>query len=229
MKGRKIPIGVFDIIGPIMVGPSSSHTAGAVRIGYIAGLLLGEPVKEARIDLYGSFLATGKGHGTDRALVAGLLHMKPDDSRIPYSFRIAEEAGVKITFGQADLRDVNPNTARIRMIGVSGQTMEVTGSSLGGGRIRICQVDGIEAHFSGESPTLVIRNQDIPGSVTEVTSLLKEKEVNIATMQLYRDSPGGDAVMVLECDQEVPEEIREQLRRLPEVQKVTYLSLKEGE
>lgn len=222
-------MGVFDIIGPVMVGPSSSHTAGAVRIGYIARLLLGEPVKEAKIDLYGSFLATGKGHGTDRALVAGLLCMKPDDSRIPFSFGMAEESGVKITFGQANLRDANPNTARIRMTGESGQTLEIMGSSLGGGRIRICQVDGIEAHFSGESPTLVIRNQDIPGSVTEVTSLLKEKAVNIATMQLYRDCPGGDAVMVLECDQEVPKEVRQHLKSLPEVKRVTYLSLKEDE
>ncbi|WP_434310634.1 L-serine ammonia-lyase, iron-sulfur-dependent subunit beta [Hominifimenecus sp. rT4P-3] len=222
-------MGVFDIIGPVMVGPSSSHTAGAVRIGYIARLLLGEPVKAAKIDLYGSFLATGKGHGTDRALVAGLLGMKPDDNRIPFSFGLAEEAGVEITFGQANLRDVNPNTARIRMTGEGGQTLEVMGSSLGGGKIRICQVDGIEAHFSGESPTLVIRNQDIPGSVTEVTSLLREKEVNIATMQLYRDCPGGDAVMVLECDQEVPKEVRRHLKSLPEVKRVTYLSLKEGE
>lgn len=224
---RGLRMSVFDIIGPVMVGPSSSHTAGAVRIGYIARMLLGEPVRRAQIDLYGSFLATGKGHGTDRALVAGLLKMKPDDRRIPASFRLAQEAGMELSFGQVDLRDVNPNTARLRLEGTKGGRVEVIGSSIGGGRVRIGRVDGMEAHFSGENPTLIIRNQDKPGCVTEVGLLLGERNLNIATMQLYRDCPGGLAVMVLECDEEVPQVVWEQLRLLDGIEKVTYLSLKE--
>ncbi len=221
-------MGVFDIIGPVMVGPSSSHTAGAVRIGYIARKLLGEPVRRAQIDLHGSFLATGRGHGTDRALVAGLLKMQPDDTRIPISLYLAEQAGMEVVFGQVDLRDANPNTARLRLEGESGARLEVVGSSIGGGRIRIGQVDGMEAHFSGESPTLIIRNQDKPGCVTEVALLLSEFHLNIATMQLYRDRPGGLAVMVLECDEEIPLGAREWLSQMDGIEKVTYLGLKEG-
>ena len=126
---------IFDIIGPVMVGPSSSHTAGAVRIGYIAGKLMGEPIAKAEILLYGSFLATGKGHGTRKALVAGLLGMKPDDMRIPDSFEIAKEHGIEVVFGESALRDAHPNTAQIFLISVTGKKLEVVGESLGGSRI----------------------------------------------------------------------------------------------
>ena len=131
---------IFDIIGPVMVGPSSSHTAGAVRIGYIAGKLMGEPIAKAEILLYGSFLATGKGHGTRKALVAGLLGMKPDDMRIPDSFEIAKEHGIEVVFGESALRDAHPNTAQIFLTSVTGKNLEVVGESLGGSRINIAQV-----------------------------------------------------------------------------------------
>ena len=207
---------IFDIIGPVMVGPSSSHTAGAVRIGYIAGKLMGEPIAKAEIFLYGSFLATGKGHGTRKALVAGLLGMKPDDMRIPDSFEIAKKHGIELTFGESALRDAHPNTAQILLTSVTGKKLEVVGESLGGSRINIAQIDGISTNFSGDYPTLVVHNMDQPGHVAEVTSMLAHKSVNIATMQLYRASRGGNSVMVLECDQEVPEE---------GVVKVTYLGM----
>lgn len=197
---------IFDIIGPVMVGPSSSHTAGAVRIGYIAGKLMGEPIAKAEILLYGSFLATGKGHGTRKALVAGLLGMKPDDMRIPDSFEIAKEHGIEVVFGESALRDAHPNTAQIFLISVTGKKLEVVGESLGGSRINIAQIDGISTNFSGDYPTLVVHNMDQPGHVAEVTSMLAHKSVNIAAMQLYRAGRGGNSVMVLECDQEVPEE-----------------------
>lgn len=219
---------LFDILGPIMVGPSSSHTAGAVRMGYVSRQLLGEPVKNARILLYGSFLATGEGHGTDRALIAGLLGMKPDDMRIPNSFALADEAGLAFSFGEADLKEAHPNTAQFFLEGVSGAKLEVVAASLGGGRIRICQLDGIDTGFSGEYPTLIVHNQDQPGHVTNVASMLANKSANIATMQLYRDRRGGNAVMVLECDQEIPAEDIEQLRRHPGILKVSYLSLSEN-
>ena len=197
---------IFDIIGPVMVGPSSSHTAGAVRIGYIAGKLMGEPIAKAEILLYGSFLATGKGHGTRKALVAGLLGMKPDDMRIPNSFEIAKEHGIEVVFGESTLREAHPNTAQILLTSVTGKKLEIVGESLGGSRINIAQIDGITTNFSGDYPTLVVHNMDQPGHVAEVTSMLAHKSVNIATMQLYRANRGGNSVMVLECDQEVPDD-----------------------
>ncbi|MCI6927560.1 L-serine ammonia-lyase, iron-sulfur-dependent subunit beta [Butyricicoccus porcorum] len=220
---------VFDIIGPVMVGPSSSHTAGAVKIGYVSRKLLAEPLKKAEILLYGSFLATGRGHGTTLALVAGLLGMKTDDSRIPDSMRIAEERGIEITFGEAELRDAHPNSVQLILTGIDGRKLEVVGESIGGSRINIAGIDGISTNFSGDYPTLIVHNLDQPGHVAEVTSMLAHKSVNIATMQLYRASRGGYAVMVIECDQEVPKESIAWLEHLEGVQKVTYYSLKDGE
>ena len=220
---------VFDIIGPVMVGPSSSHTAGAVKIGYVSRKLLAEPLKKAEILLYGSFLATGRGHGTTLALVAGLLGMKTDDSRIPDSMRIAEERGIEIIFGEAELRDAHPNSVQLILTGIDGRKLEVVGESIGGSRINIAGIDGISTNFSGDYPTLIVHNLDQPGHVAEVTSMLAHKSVNIATMQLYRASRGGYAVMVIECDQEVPKESIAWLEHLEGVQKVTYYSLKDGE
>ena len=200
---------IFDIIGPVMVGPSSSHTAGA------------------EILLYGSFLATGKGHGTNMALVAGLMGMKPDDNRIPDSLNIAKERGMQVTFGVSDLKEAHPNTAQLRLTGVTGRKLEVVGESIGGSRINIAKIDGIDTNFSGDYPTLVVHNIDQPGHVSEVTSMLAHKSVNIAAMQLYRSNRGGEAVMVVECDQEVPQEGIKWLEKAEGVVKVTYLSLED--
>ena len=194
---------IFDIMGPIMVGPSSSHTAGAARIGFLTRRLLGSTPRRAELLLHGSFAATGTGHGTDRALVAGLLGMRPDDARLPRSFELAEAAGMELT-------------------------LEVTASSLGGGRVQVCAIDGLEARFTGELPTLIIRNQDRPGMVAEVTGVLSKRQVNIATMQLYRDMRGGLAVMVIESDQPIWAAAVEELRACPGIERVTYLNM-EGE
>ena len=218
---------IFDIIGPVMVGPSSSHTAVAVKIGYIARKLMGEEIAEAEILLYGSFLATGKGHGTNMALVAGLMGMKPDDNRIPDSLNIAKERGMQVTFGVSDLKEAHPNTAQLRLTGVTGRKLEVVGESIGGSRINIAKIDGIDTNFSGDYPTLVVHNVDQPGHVSEVTSMLAHKSVNIAAMQLYRSNRGGEAVMVVECDQEVPQEGIKWLEKAEGVVKVTYLSLED--
>lgn len=215
---------LFDIVGPIMVGPSSSHTAGAVRMGYVAGKLLGEPIKKAEILLYGSFLATGEGHGTKKAIVAGLLGMQPDDYEIADSFEIAQKRGIEIVFGEARLEDAHPNTAVIRLEGAGEKSIEVQVSSIGGSRINIDKIDGINTNFSGEHPTLIVHNLDQPGHVSEVTSMLAHKGVNIAYMQLYRSNRGGEAVMVVECDQEIPREGIEWLEKVEGVKKVTYLS-----
>ncbi len=219
---------IFDIIGPVMVGPSSSHTAGAVRIGYIARKLLAEPVIKVEILLYGSFLATGNGHGTKQALVAGLLGMQPDDERIPDSLEIAKKMGLEVAFGEADLKDAHPNSVKLCMEGQSHRHLEMVGESIGGSRIRIAQIDGLTVNVTGEYPALIVHNLDQPGHVAEVTSMLAHKSVNIATMQLYRSSRGGHAVMVVECDQEVPPEAIVWLEHLEGVEKVTYLSLEES-
>ena len=216
---------IFDVIGPVMVGPSSSHTAGAVRIGYISRKLIGENIVKADIRLYGSFLATGKGHGTRKAVVAGLLGMKPDDMRIPDSLDIASSQGMEVTFGEAQLKEAHPNTVQMFLTGVSGRSLEIVGESLGGSRINIAQIDGINTNFSGDYPTLVVHNLDQPGHVSEVTAMLAHKGVNIAYMQLYRSNRGGEAVMVVECDQEVPQEGIKWLEKAEGVVKVTYLSL----
>lgn len=219
---------LFDILGPVMVGPSSSHTAGAVRIGFVSRKLLQEKPVKAEIQLHGSFATTGLGHGTDRALVAGLLGMKPDDIRIPQSFTLAEKEGLFFSFRTVNLKDVHPNTAVLKLTGINGRELEVQAASIGGGRIMIQKLDGIQVNFSAEKPTLIVHNLDQPGHVAEVTSMLSHKSVNVATMQLYRDKRGGYAVMVLELDQEVPSESIHWLEHLEGIIKVTYINIEEG-
>ncbi|MCI9133180.1 MAG: L-serine ammonia-lyase, iron-sulfur-dependent, subunit beta [Lachnospiraceae bacterium] len=215
---------IYDILGPVMVGPSSSHTAGAVRIGQITRRLLGEKPVKARITLSGSFAATGVGHGTDRALVAGLLGMKPDDMQVPDSFFLAEDQGLLFSFEEMQVKGAHPNTAVLFVTGETGRELEVQASSLGGGRIMVNKLDGIQVDFTGESSTLIVHNMDQPGHVAEVTSMLSHKSVNIATMQLYRDHRGGYAVMVIETDQDIPQEALKWLSRLEGIIKVTYLN-----
>lgn len=219
---------LFDILGPVMIGPSSSHTAGAVRIGRTALRLLGTAPRKAEILLHGSFAMTGSGHGTDRALIAGLLGMQPDDADIPRSFELAREAGLAFSFGSVTLRGVHPNTAVLKLTGEDGRTLNVVASSVGGGRIQIVEIDGITVNFSGEQNTLIVHNSDTPGHVSEVTTALAHRGINIATMQLYRSEQGGYAVMVLECDQPIPAELAEWLRSIRGIIKVTYFNLEEA-
>lgn len=218
---------LFDIIGPVMVGPSSSHTAGAVRIGNIARKLLGEEVQKAEIYFHGSFELTGKGHGTDKALLAGLMGLAVDDSRIPNSFDVALERGLSYEIKGIDLGDAHPNSVKMKLVGVNGKEQEVVACSVGGGQIQIREINGLSVRFSGDYPTLIIRNQDIPGQVQQVTAFLAKENVNIGTMQLYRSSRGGDAVMVIECDKEIPDSLIPHLQELGGIVRVTYLSLKE--
>ena len=218
---------IFDIMGPIMIGPSSSHTAGAARLGRMARKLLGRAPANAELLLHGSFAATVSGLGTDRALAAGLLDMAPDDPRLPRSFEAAAEAGMEITVGRVNLQGAHPNTVILRLTAPDGQTLEVRGASLGGGRVRVEAIDGLEAAFSGDLPTLIIRNADKPGQVAEVAGLLSRQGVNIATMQLYRDMRGGLAVMVIESDQPIPRPVVEELRAQDGIVQATYLDMTE--
>lgn len=216
---------LFDVLGPVMTGPSSSHTAGAVRIGLTARRLLGNRPLNAEIQLHGSFAATGRGHGTDKALVAGLLGMQPDDPRIPQSFELARQAGLQFSVGSVTLRGAHPNTAVLHLTGEDGRSLEVVGASIGGGRISICQIDGITTNFGADYNTLIVHNLDTPGHVAAVTGCLSDHAINIATMQLYRSTAGGYAVMVLECDQPIPDEVIAELRQKPGIVKVTSLNL----
>ncbi len=197
-------------------------------MGYVARKLLGFQPARANIALHGSFAATGAGHGTDKAIVAGLLAMKPDDPNIPRSFQLAKEAGMEVHIQTVDLRDAHPNTAVMTLIGERGRTVVVNASSLGGGRIRVNSIDGMAASFSGDMPTLIIRNQDKPGIVSEVSYCLARRAVNIATMQLYRDRREGLSVMVLECDQPLSPEIIDDIQLLGGVVRCIYLNLEES-
>ena len=212
---------LFDILGPVMVGPSSSHTAGAVRIGLMARALLGQEPVRARLLLHGSFASTGEGHGTHRALIAGLLGLSPDDSRVPDSFALAGERGLEFTFGTCVLRDVHPNSVLIQLEGAQGGALEVGASSPGGGRIQVFRLDGLSTSFTGELPTLVVHNSDRPGCVSQVTGVLAGHGMNVATLQLNRDNRGESAVMVIECDQPIPEEVAHEVRDLPGILRVT--------
>lgn len=221
---------IFEILGPVMVGPSSSHTAGAVRIGSIARQLLGAPPVTAAIHLHGSFAATGVGHGTDRAIVAGLLGMAPDDRRIPQSFEEAEAAGLRFAIDEVELRDAHPNTALLSLTAADGRSVSVQASSIGGGRICVNRLDGVPVNFSGESDTLVVYNEDRPGLVSDVSSVLAFTHVNIATLQLFRDKRGGTAVMVLEIDHALKPRALRLIEDIKGVEKAIYIRLAgEGE
>ena len=191
---------VFDIIGPVMIGPSSSHTAGAARIGRVARRLLGEAPVKADVGLHGSFASTYRGHGTDRAIAAGLQDMGVDDVRIRDALRLDEEAGLKVNFHPVDLNDAHPNTAVIHAEGLT-RSVTVEAASVGGGSIRVKKLNGLPVEFSGDANTIVIRHRDEPGVIAQVSGLLAGQDVNIATMQVFRSGVRGDAVMVIEVDE----------------------------
>lgn len=190
---------LWDIIGPVMIGPSSSHTAGAVRLGRIVRGCWGEEIKKIDIYLRGSFATTGAGHGTDKALLAGLLGRAPDDPAIRCAYELAEEAGLDFRFIEEDVDGAHPNSARFAVYG-GGRKMEVVGASVGGGAVCLQELDGFTVDLSGTLPSLIILNKDVKGVVSGVTSFLSERGINIATMALHRDTRGGLATMVLELD-----------------------------
>ena len=214
---------IFDLIGPIMVGPSSSHTAGAVRIGYVARKIFREEPVKAEIILHGSFAATGRGHGTDRALVAGLLGMHPDDSRIPDSFEIAAERGLDFTIESRELRSAHPNTAKIKLWSKTGREFEMTGASVGGGRIEVRELAGMPMRFTADKPTLIISNDDKPGSIAGVSEVLSRENINIATFNVNRSSRGGRAIMVIECDSPVSPEALKHIAESPGILTAAFI------
>lgn len=215
--------GIFDIIGPVMIGPSSSHTAGAARIGRIARLIAGMEIVKVEFVLHGSFSKTYRGHGTDRALVAGILGMLPDDDRLRDSMELAEEAGISIAFREGNLGDVHPNTVRVDMTNADGEIVSVTGSSIGGGAVLITRIGEEDVEFSGNYPTLIITHTDAPGVVAQVTSLLYEACINIAFMSVFRSQRGKSATMIFETDENIPEDTLEKLREVQGVGGIRFL------
>ena len=220
-------INIFDMMGPVMVGPSSSHTAGAARIGNMGRTLLGEEVARADIGLYGSFAETGYGHGTDRALLAGLLGMKLDDLRIPNAYEEANRAGMAYSFRTVELRDAHPNTALLELTGKSGKKLTLQASSIGGGAIVVNKIDGIDVNFTGDFNTLIVRNQDESGSVAAITSILSQVHINVANMSVNRHRRG--ALMVIETDQHIKPRQVEFLSELPGILSVTYYDKEDDE
>lgn len=213
---------VFDIIGPVMIGPSSSHTAGAARIGRIAYMLLGQPAKRAEILLHGSFAKTYKGHGTDKALIAGIMGMKPDDARLRSSFELAEQAGLSFEITTGHLEDAHPNTAQITLYGEDSQ-VSVQGASVGGGNILINRINGMAVEISGQFTTLIVLHRDAPGTIAHVTELLGSNGINIANFRLAREQKGGTAVMTIEIDGDVGKELNRQVAALENVLGSTML------
>lgn len=206
---------VFDIVGPIMIGPSSSHTAGAARIGKMAALLMKEPIAKAEILLHGSFAKTYRGHGTDKALVGGILKMNPWDTRIRESLSLASQRGMEVSFQTGEIENAHPNTARITLTGIHGQTAELTGSSVGGGNIIVTEINGMEVYFTGQNPTLIVLHQDIPGVIAQVTTFVSKQRANICNFRLNRKEKGGLAIMSIEMDNPFAESLLSQIETLP--------------
>ncbi|HJR40801.1 MAG TPA: L-serine ammonia-lyase, iron-sulfur-dependent subunit beta [Gemmatimonadaceae bacterium] len=208
-------VSLLDIIGPVMVGPSSSHTAGACRLGLLARGLVGGTPHRARIELHGSFARTGEGHGTDKAIVGGLLGFRPDDERIRTALEIMEREGLDYTFEKTTIEDeTHPNTARVT-VHRGDRTAVMVGSSLGAGRVLITEIDGFPVEVTGNYHTIVLVAEDVKGSVARIAAILAEHELNIATLRLTRKQRGGDAFMVIELDDPPTDADRDEIDALP--------------
>lgn len=214
---------VFDILGPVMIGPSSSHTAGAARIGLITRALLGEPAVKAEILLHGSFAKTYKGHGTDKALVAGILGMKTDDERIRFSMEVAKKEGLAVEITTGELDDAHPNTAEVTLTAKDGRKVSLRGSSIGGGNIRVTRVNQMEVSLTGEFTTLLVLHQDLPGTIAAVTEHVARYGGNICNFRLSRQNKGGQAVMSIELDGDFSQDLNEAIKKLPNIYSSTML------
>lgn len=205
-------ISIFDVLGPIMVGPSSSHTAGCAAIGFLAGKIMNEKLKKVEFTLYGSFAKTYKGHGSDRALLGGILGFGTDDIRIRDSFHYAKESQITYTFlPNEEETELHPNTVDILMTDIFDRRMFIRGVSLGGGKIKIVRINSVKVEFTGEYNTILVIHQDRPGVIAHITDVLSKQNINIAFMRLFREGKGEIAYSVLESDQQLPSNISQDL------------------
>lgn len=214
---------VFDILGPVMIGPSSSHTAGAVRIGLITQRLLGTTPAKADILLHGSFARTYRGHGTDKALIAGIMGFEPDDTRIRNAYDIAGERGIKIFIHTGNIENAHPNTAKLVLTDKDLRTVELLGSSIGGGNILITEVNGLKVHITGEKITFIVLHRDRPGIIAAVTEVLANAGINICNFNLSRKERGGDAVMTIETEGGQSEDLNGRISALKDIISSTML------
>lgn len=213
----------FDILGPIMIGPSSSHTAGAARIGRITRTLLGgEPVR-AQILLHGSFAKTYKGHGTDKALIAGIMGMSTDDARIRQAPTLAREQGLEVTITTGEIDEAHPNTAKITLWDADGHQVSLLGSSIGGGNILVTEVNGMDVSITGQYSTLIVLHRDAPGTIASITRVIAEAGSNISNFRLSRQEKGGQAVMTIELDGTFNHELNDKITSLPNIYSSTIL------
>lgn len=211
-------ISAFDVLGPNMIGPSSSHTAGAVAISLLAQKMINGTIQKADFILYGSFAKTYKGHGTDRALLGGIMGFETDDIRIRNSFDIAKERGLQYSFTANEReKEVHPNTVDIRLENEAGDVLTVRGESLGGGKVRIVRINQVEVDFTGEYSAVIVIHQDKPGVVAHITRCLSDNNVNIAFMKLYREDKGATAYSIVESDERLPQEIISHIKENPNV------------
>lgn len=211
-------ISAFDVIGPNMVGPSSSHTAGAVAIGLLARKMISGQLTQVKFTLYGSFAQTYQGHGTDRALLGGIMGFATDDRRITDSFTIAKQRNLDYEFiPDKKKTDVHPNTVDIWMKNDEGFEMTVRGESLGGGKVRICRINDVEVEFTGEYSTLLVIQEDRPGVVADITRCLANLNVNIAFMKLFREEKGSTAYTIVESDDRIPESVIDLIKTYPNI------------
>lgn len=209
-------ISVFEVIGPNMVGPSSSHTAGAASIARLAWKMTHEKIKSVKFTLYGSFAQTYKGHGTDRALLGGMMGFETDDERIRDSFEIAEKEGIEFSFIANTIEtEVHPNTVDMEIEDVTGRVLTIRGESIGGGKVRLTRINGVKVLFTGEYHSLIVIHKDHPGVISKVTSNLGECHVNIAYLRVYRENKGGIAYMIIESDEEITQDIVDKIERNP--------------
>ena len=223
---KKNYIGLFDVIGPVMVGPSSSHTSGAATIAWMTRQIFTGSPESVDFTLYGSFADTYRGHGTDRALVGGMLGFKSDDERIRDSFELAREAGLRYSFSaDRETETSHPNTVDISVKGADGHTLLVRGESLGGGRVRITRLNSIDVEFTGEYSTLLVGHRDETGTLAYITGRLAAHRVNIAFMKLFREEEGGNAFTVIESDDILPDELKEELLSYHTVRSVDIIEL----
>lgn len=205
-------ISIFDVIGPEMIGPSSSHTAGAAAMALLARKLFSEEPVAVKFTLYGSFSKTYSGHGTDKALLGGVQGFEPNDVRIRDAFSLADEAGLKYDFViDEDGDGGHPNTADILLTAANGRELFVRGWSIGGGKVKIVKIDNIDVDFTGEYSTLIVKQLDKPGVVAWLTSCLALQDVNIAFMRLFREAKGEIAYTIIESDEKIPADVLDAL------------------
>ncbi|BEP28329.1 L-serine ammonia-lyase, iron-sulfur-dependent subunit beta [Helicovermis profundi] len=203
----------FDVVGPIMIGPSSSHTAGASRIGYTAYKLVKSSIKNVEFVLHGSFARTYRGHGTDKAILAGVLGIREYDEKLRDSFQIAKDQGVKFLFSEDDLGDVHPNTVKIKVEEISGAKFELVGSSIGGGSIKIIEINGIGVSIKGEYPAIIVSHKSRKGMIAGFTKILTDHGLDILFMSFYKEEDEKAGLMVIEVDKKIQNEVVDEIKR----------------